>query len=354
MSARIDAERLRRELADVTERYRAAGYFPSACVRVFNARETLAVACAGEAREDSLFDVASLTKIATAAQVLRLMEQGRLALAGEIGAYLPEIRKNAFLRGRLAGVTLYRLLTHTSSLPAWYPFYTRRGEGFYDALAYALAHTEETRGVVYSDLNFMLLGKLLEETRGKPLARCLREDLAIPLGLGNITYLPDAGSGIIPSSYGNPIEEDMCRERGLSFDGFRPRGEAVRGAANDGNCHYYFGGVSGHAGIFADTLAYQRLCQYFMNAESPLLLRAQREQPDAPGRGLGLQTGISYPRGCGHTGFTGTGIYFSWDCDIGVISFTNRLFYPEENPNATWEFRRALHEAAFALGASFS
>ena len=353
MNGRINTGRLRREIADVTERYRAAGYFPSACVRVFNTRETLAVACVGDAREDSLFDVASLTKIATAAQVLRLIEQGRLALEGEIGEYLPPIEGSAFLRDRLAGVTLYRLLTHTSSLPAWYPFYTRRGEDFFDALAYALAHLEPAQGVVYSDLNFMLLGKLLEETQGKPLARCLREDLAVPLGLGNITYLPDSGMDIIPSSYGNPIEEDMCRERGLSFDAFRPRGEAVRGTVNDGNSHYYFGGVSGHAGIFADTLAYQRLCQHFMNAESPLLLRAQREQPDAPGRGLGLQTGLSYPHGCGHTGFTGTGIYFSREKNIGVISFTNRLFYPESNPNATWEFRRVLHEAVFALGASF-
>ena len=83
----------------------------------------------------------------------------------------------------------------------------------------------------------------------------------------------------------------------------------------------------------------------------PLLIEAQREQPGAPGRGLGFQMGISYPHGCGHTGFTGTGIYFSSACGIGVVSFTNRLFYPEGNTQQTWEFRRALHEAVFALGA---
>ena len=349
----IDTERLQKEINDITARYRDAGYFPSACVRVFTARRTLACCCVGEAREDSLFDVASLTKIATAAQVLLLIDGGGLSLDDAIADRLPALRESAFLRERLEGVTLYRLLTHTSSLPAWYPFYTRAGEDFYTALEYALAHTQASEGVTYSDLNFMLLGKLLEAARGKPLARCLREDLAQPLGLSNIFYRPDAALPIVPSSYGNPIEEEMCRERGLAFGGFRPRDRAVRGEANDGNCHYYFGGEAGHAGIFADALAYERLCRFFMTAGSPLLLRAQREQPDAPGRGLGLQTGISYPHGCGHTGFTGTGIYFSRERDIGAVSFTNRLYYPEANENATWEFRRALHEAVFALAASF-
>ena len=345
-----DRARLRRAVQDITERYRAAGYFPSACVRVFNRRETLACACAGEATENSLFDVASLTKIATAAQVLRLALSGGISLDEEAGAYLPALRNDGYLHKRMRGVTVRRLLTHTSSLPAWYPFYTRREEGFYDVLAYALVHTAPSRGVEYSDLNFMLLGKILEQVRQKSLEQCLAEDLAAPLGLGNITYLPAPFLPLIPASFGNPIEENMCAERGLSFSGFRPKDRPVLGEANDGNCFYYFGGVSGHAGIFADAAAYERLCQYFMNAREPLLIEAQREQRESPGRGLGFQTGISYPHGCGHTGFTGTGIYFSRDCDIGAISFTNRLYYPQDNPNATWEFRRALHEAVFALG----
>ena len=344
-------QRLQRVIRDLTERYRAAGYFPSACVRVFSDRETLASVCVGDAREHSLFDVASLTKIATTAQLLRLAGAGELALETPVTACLPPLRADPWLRERLAGVTLYRLLTHTSSLPAWYPFYTRRGEDFYDVLKYALQHTERTEGAVYSDLNFMLLGKVLEEKRGKPLARCLREDLAEPLGLGNITYLPPTDADVIPSCYGNPIETRMCAEQGLRFDGFRPREEPVRGQANDGNCFYYFGGVSGHAGIFADAEAYERLCRYFMRTDAPLLLEAQREQPGAPGRGIGFQTGLSYPHGCGHTGFTGTGIWFSRSCRVGAVSFTNRLFYPQENENATWEFRRVLHEAVFALAA---
>lgn len=347
--ASVDASRLQREIEDITERYRAAGYFPSACVRVFNKEKTLACACAGEAKEDSLFDAASLTKIATTLQILRLISEGMLSLDEEIRDALPVLRDDAFLRQRLAGVTLRRLLTHTSSLPDWYPFYTLESRDFFTGLSYALSHTEETQGMVYSDLNFMLLGKVLEHVRRKPLEKCLQEDLVRPLALGNMTYLPDQSLSIVPSSYGNPIEERMCRERNLAFASFRPAGQPVRGEANDGNAHYYYDGVSGHAGIFADAAAWEKLCRFCMNSGDPLIVAAQKEQPDAPGRGLGFQTGMSYPHGCGHTGFTGTGIYFSSSHDVGVISLTNRLFYPTENPNATWEFRRALHEAAFAL-----
>ena len=347
----IDAARLQRELEDITERYRAAGYFPSASVRVFNREGTLASVCVGDAKEDSLFDAASLTKIATALQLLRLVSAGTLSLEDEIAALLPPIREDAALSGRLSGVTLRRLLTHTSSLPAWYPFYTRGDEGFYTALAWALDHSERTEGVVYSDLNFMLLGKVLEEVRKKPLRSCLEEDLVQPLGLGRMTYLPDLALPLVPSSYGNPIEENMCRERGLRYDRFRPSDRPLRGEVNDGNAHYYFKGVSGHAGVFADAAAWERLCRYCMLSDDPLLIEAQREQPGAPGRGLGFQTGPSYPHGCGHTGFTGTGIYFSSGANVGVVSLTNRLFYPGSNPNATWEFRRALQEAAFALAA---
>ena len=346
-------KRLARELEDITARYQEAGYFPSACVRVFNRRETLAVACVGDAREESVFDVASLTKIATATQILLLIGEGKLRLDMPLTEAIPEMASDAYLRERMRGIDLFGLLTHTSTLAAWYPFYTMEGKNFLDDLRYALQHTQPTEGVVYSDLNFMILGGLLERVRDMNLAACLAEDLVIPLGLGMMKYHPDMALPLVPTDYGNAIEMRMCQERGLRFDGFRPLGVPVVGTVNDGNCHYYFHDEAGHAGIFADAEAYQRLCQFYMNTDDPLLISAQQEQPGAPGRGLGFQTGLSYPHGCGHTGFTGTSIYFSRAHNIGVVAFTNRLFYPEGNPQVTGEFRRALHEAVFALCAAY-
>lgn len=340
--------RLRASVLDLTERYRSAGYFSDAAIRVFNSRETLFSLSAGNAADDSWFDVASLTKIATSTQILFLIMDGKLSLDTFLFRELPEIQADPFLNERMGTITLRQLLTHTSGLPAWYPFYTERGKDFFTVLKIALEKEGGTTGMVYSDLNFMLLGKLLERVQGKPLPVCLREDLVEPCSLGGMAYLPPPSLDLIPASYGNPIERSMCEERHLRFDGFRPDSVPVRGEVNDGNSWYYFGGVSGHAGIFAQTEAYARLCRLYMQTSEPLLLEAQRDQPGAPTRGFGFQTGISYPHGCGHTGFTGTGIYFSRVLNIGVVSFTNRLFVRKPCDGQIWEFRRVLHEVAAA------
>ena len=337
---------------DVTERYRAAGYFPSACVRVFDSEKTLAVCCVGDAEPDSLFDVASLTKIATATQIMLLAEQGVFSLSDTLPELFEEIASDSILNERLKRVTVYQLLTHTSGIIDWFPFYSRTGEGFFQILRYVLERTDPQEGVCYSDLNFMLLGLLLEKVCGMPLEECLARHLVQPLRLGKMMYRPQMSEKLIPAGYGNPCEMRMCRERNVTFSGFRSLEKPVVGTAHDGNSYYYFSGAAGHAGIFSTAEAYERLCRFYMNTESPLLKEAQREQRTAPERGIGFQTGMNYPHGCGHTGFTGTSIYFSSEYHIGAVAFTNRLFYREDNQAQLSEFRRALHETVFALGAT--
>lgn len=332
---------LHEAVSSLVAAYRDQGFFPFAVIRVFTAEETLCSVTVGDVREGTLYDVASLTKIATATQVLQAVHDGMVCLDSQILDILPALRQDALLDQRLSGVTVYKLLTHTSSIVDWYPFYTVKGD-FTQALSAALKQYAPVEGMVYSDLNFMLLGKVLEKLHAMPLEECLRRNLAMPLGLGEMTYCPDPSLDIAPSCFGNPIEEAMCAERGLSFDGWRAH-EPVRGQANDGNAHYYFGGVAGSAGIFATADAYQRLCQFHMRTDIPVFTRAQTEC--APGRGLGWQLGALYPQGCGHTGFTGTSVYLSRLLNIGVVAFTNRLYYPHPNPNATNAFRLALHEA---------
>ena len=141
----------------------------------------------------------------------------------------------------------------------------------------------------------------------------------------------------------------MCAERGIAFAGWRPH-EPVRGQVNDGNAYYYFGGVAGSAGLFATAGAYEKLGRFFLNAEASLFVESQKEQE--PTRGLGWQVGEMYPEGCGHTGFTGTSLYISRKRNLGVVAFTNRLFFPEENPNNPNEFRSALHRAVFEYTAA--
>jgi CubicO group peptidase (beta-lactamase class C family) len=308
---------------------------------VFTGEELLCAAAVGDVRKDTLFDVASLTKIATATQALMDIDAGRLKLSDGILSLLPELAERPPLAERLADVTVFKLLTHTSGLIDWYPFYSQTGS-FAEVLAIALARYGPVSGMLYSDLNFMLLGKALETLHGVSLERCLAKNLVEPLGLGMMTYHPNLSEDIAPSCYGNPIEEEMCADRGIVFTRWRPHAP-TRGQANDGNAWYYFGGVAGSAGIFATAEAYQRLCQYHLRTKSPLLISAQSER--APGRGLGWQVSDLYPKGCGHTGFTGTSIYLSRELDLGIVAFTNRLFFQRHNQNPTNEFRRALHHA---------
>lgn len=325
--------------------YHRQGYFPSGVVRVFSATETLCEACIGGVTQDTVFDVASLTKIATATQILLLMDQGKLSLEDDILTRLPQLAEDALLRSRLAKVTLRQLLTHTSGIVDWYPFYAEKGS-FAQVLSIALSRYGPVEGMVYSDPNFMLLGKVLEATAGQPLDVALGGSLVQPYSLGRMTYHPDPAWDIAPSSYGNPIEEDMCRQRGIAFSGWREH-TPLRAEANDGNAYYYFDGVAGSAGIFADAAAYQKLCQLYLTTPSPLLLRSQEKW--APTRGLGWQRGPMYPDGCGHTGFTGTSLYLSRSAGLGVVAFTNRLFYEAPNPHPTNDFRSALHHAVFKL-----
>lgn len=327
---------------EITQSHRDRGFFPSAVVSVFTPEQTLFRLAAGDVSERTVYDVASLTKIATATQILQLVEAGQLALADEILGLLPVLSTIPPLPERLAGVTVQRLLTHTAGLVDWYPFYTAKDKPFAQVLGMALEKYGPESGMVYSDLGFMLLGKVIEARTGLSLDAALAQNLAGALAPGRITYAPDPAWDIAPSCYGNPLEEEMCRTRGFVYGGWRQH-SPVRGQVNDGNAHYYFDGIAGSAGIFADVAAYERLGQMHLRTQSPVLLDAQLEH--APTRGLGWQLGEMYPQGCGHTGFTGTSLYISRPLGIGVVAFTNRLFYPHENPNPTNPFRAALHKA---------
>ena len=335
----MNIDRLKTEMRSTVRQYQDAGYFPSAVVSVCTKEGRLFRFAVGDVKETTLFDVASLTKIATSTLILLAIEEGLLSLESKLLTLMPKLGEDEGLRNRLGPITVFQLLTHTSGLPDWYPFYAD-GRAFALVLK-AACYGKPEEEMVYSDLNFMLLGKVLEKIYGLPLETCLEEKLIKPFGLHGMGYKPQELPDIAPSSYGNPIEERMCRELGLSFTAWRPH-VPLNGEVNDGNAYYYFGGVSGHAGIFSNTDAYEKLLMMYLNTASPLLLSSLQEH--APTRGLGWQVSDMYPEGCGHTGFTGTSLYLSRTLNIGCVIFTNRLFYPHENPNPTHDLRRAMHK----------
>lgn len=348
------------------------------------------------------FDTASLTKLFTATAILRLATQGKVSLDATL---CDIVTMSGISAGRprvdeaFAAITVRQLLTHSSGLHYWHPFYAgamrsaaagAAPEGqaaretpdaaaaaaapatpatpltpaaqarpaeppaagdFGDILESVLEHFPRKNEVIYSDLNFMLLGKILEGASGFPLKPAMRDFVCGPLKLADTGYKPSAGP-FAATEFGNRIEKKMVADLGLAFDGWRTDGSPFLGEPDDGNCHYYFGGAAGHAGVFStarDLCALGRL--YLDPASHPGYLSprlaAEAIVDHGGGRGLGFQLGELYPEGgCGHTGFTGTYLYLNPARSLAVAVLANRLHV--ESPQNINEFRKAMAQAALA------
>ncbi len=330
------------EIDNMLQSYQEQEYFPSGVLYIFDKDSLLHTMTLGEANEDSWFDMASVSKLVCNTMILFLVEEGKVTIDTPVLSILPY--EGDATRERLKDVTLRQLMTHTSGIPAWYPFYAD-GRDFEEILEYVFETNPKEEGMVYSDINFMLMGRIFEKVSGMSLPEGLDKYIHGKLGITDITYGPMEPDLCIPSSYGNPIEKDMVKERNMSFDGWRADDKPVCGECNDGNAFYYSGDVSGHAGIFATAEAMMKLCQFYMTTDKPAFLEAMSE--NISGRGLGFDKGENYPEGCGHSGFTGTSVWFSKENNIGAVLLTNRLFYPSdhESPGSMNVVRRAVHYA---------
>lgn len=328
------------ELDAILEYYRAEGYYPSAVCHVFNETETLYHKSFGDVTPDTWFDLASVSKIICTTMLLFAMEEGKLTPEDRVLCHLPAGKPGPVTRQRLENVTIYQLMTHTSGIVPWFPFYSD-GRDFYTILERVLSTAKVEEGMAYSDLNFMLLAQVFTQVTGLSLREGLDHYIK-PITGDAIAYGPIAPSLCAPSCYGNQIEQRMCAERNLTFGGWRPNGVPVQGSCNDGNAHYYWGGASGHAGVFASSTALMRLCQFYLTTDKPFFLRAMEETTYE--RGLGFDKTNVFPEGCGHTGFTGTSIWISRKNRIGAVILTNKFFRMEgEPPGSSHEFRRAVH-----------
>jgi uncharacterized protein YbbC (DUF1343 family)/CubicO group peptidase (beta-lactamase class C family) len=273
--------------------------------------------------EDTIFDVASLTKaVATAPAVLLLAEQGKLRLDAPLGEYIEEFRGRAYRE-----VTIRRILTHTAGLPDLPPVEALR-EGFPKAarsMAKAAVAYTPGAGFRYSDTGFILLGELIRRVSGEPLDRFTARHLFGPLEMRDTAFTPDERlrSRIAPTEVLN--------------------GQLLRGRVHDGNARL-LGGVAGHAGLFstADDLA--RFCRMLVNGGQfqgrRILKRATIQgmlaaHPAGEGvRGLGWDMsspfsrdlGPFFPQGSvGHTGFTGTALWVDPASKSYLIILTNRV-----------------------------
>lgn len=297
--------------------------------------------------ESTIFDMASVTKIFTSTIILRLISKDLIKLNTKVIALLDELRP--FSSKILRDITIGDLLTHNSGIHYWYPFYTEKGRDFYEILEKVFIENDKLIPGTYSDINFILLGKIIEKILGDSLDRVLIRELVDPLGMEKTTYLPNKKEIFAATEYGNRIEMEMVKKIDLNFDAFRDIDKEIYGEVNDGNSFYYFDGVSGHAGIFSNIRDLRKLVmlylkegihneQEFIKAE---LIKTSKEDY-GNSRGLGWVLDGIFKQGYGHTGFTGTSIYINDSLGFYVNILTNRLNV--EKPVNINDFRMDIHQ----------
>ena len=299
---------------------------------------------------DTIFDCASMTKvIATTASLMKLFEQGRFRLNDKVTDYIPE-----FQDGK-SDITIRNLFTHFSGLP---PDVLLKPEWSGNQTGLRLAYTTKPTGPpgvrqVYSDINFILLGELVHRLSGQTLDEFAKQNIFVPLGMRETTFLP-------PASW---IPRIAPTERP---DKTSP---PLRGIVHDPTARY-MGGVAGHAGMFstADDLA--RFAQMMLNGGeldgvhlfNPLTV-AKFTEPQSPPdqpilRGLGWDIdspyssnrGELFPIGSyGHTGFTGTSIWIDPSTKSYVILLANSV-HPDGRPSLAPLRAKVATIAAAAVG----
>jgi uncharacterized protein YbbC (DUF1343 family)/CubicO group peptidase (beta-lactamase class C family) len=271
---------------------------------------------------DTVFDLASLTKvIATTTSVMQLVEQGKVRLNDPVAKYLPEFAQNG-----KDDITVRQLLIHFSGLEpdldlkaTWEGKQTAYGMAFADA-------PQEAPGsrFTYSDVNFIVLGALVERVSGETLDEYVQRHIFVPLKMTRTRYVPPAGwlPKIAPTQY----DENEHMLWGVVHDPTARR----------------MGGVAGHAGLFSTGDDLAKFAQALLNGGEGVLseltvekMTRPEQPPAAPvlrGFGWDIDSPLSSNRGdllpvgsYGHTGWTGTSIWIDPTTETYIILLTNAV-----------------------------
>jgi uncharacterized protein YbbC (DUF1343 family)/CubicO group peptidase (beta-lactamase class C family) len=281
---------------------------------------------------DTVFDLASLTKVITATAIMELVDRGKLRLDDPAAKYWPE-----FAAHGKGPITIRQLLTHTSGLRP--DVNSRvRWSGYEGALAAIVADQRVSpagSGFCYSDVNFIVLGEIVRRASGLPLDAYCAKEIFKPLNMRHATFRPPPAwqMRIAPSDY---------------------QGSGLRWGQVADPTAYRMGGVAGHAGVFASADDLALLAQMLLNGgeiRGRRLLSAQavaamiKPYPvsgSGARRGLGWDMRSPYSKGFnaafpegsfGHTGYTGTSIWIDPRSKTFIIVLTDRL-HPNGKGNA--------------------
>ncbi len=293
---------------------------------------------------DTIFDLASLTKVVvTTTAVMQLVEHGKIRLNDPVAKYIPEFAAND-----KGDVTIRELLTHFSGLPpdlnkglSW----QSRNEAYQAAYSQNLISAAGSK-FLYSDINFIVLGALVEKVSGESLDEYARKNIFLPLRMLHTTFLPPPAW--IPNIAPTEFDE---------------RGKMLRGVVHDPTSRH-MGGVAGHAGVFGTVDDLAKFAVALLNGGpilSPLMVE-KMTTPQQPAtsdvlRGFGwdIDSPFSSNRGSllpvgsfGHTGFTGTSMWIDPTTRTFIILLTNAV-HPRGKGSAIALRSKVATAAAVAL-----
>lgn len=340
-------------LSEAMETAVADGIFPSGSLLVAKSGTITHDSHHGNASPSTIYDVASLTKaFATTTLTMMAVDEKKLSPSDPLSRFFPNIPASH------AAITMANLLTHSSGLPAWKPFYRdipvsmigKReayqhivNEIIVEPLDYAIGTKS-----VYSDLGFILLGHILEVIYDTPLNELFDSRIAKPLDLTDSFYSPLSAD--VPSHRSFLPTED-CAWRQM----------VVQGRVHDQN-GFAMGGVAGHAGLFSTTANLHRLTSalvttyrgtnslispstihtFWSDAYRPAgsTWRLGWDTPSRPVSSTGHHTSANT---IGHLGYTGCSITIDLDQDYWMILLTNRI-HPTTTNEKIRQFRPYIHD----------
>ncbi len=326
------------------------GVFPGGCLSIGDRSGEILRCCTGYKslyptrevlNEDTLFDMASLTKILSTTMVtLRFLEEGLLSLQDNLGFFFNNCTKDK------EEITILNLMTHTSGLKGSIPLYTlvsNEKEAIDEILRSDLAIPPNT-DTIYSCLGFILLGRILEIVGNNTLDKLSEEYVFNPLEMYNTGFNP-RNFNIASTEYSEDIQEYL------------------KGIVHDENARF-LKGISGNAGVFSNLNDMNKFAQMLSNeggykgkqflGENTFnnsIYNFTKGKSEHRGLGFSLKDNRIHPAGdlfslgsYGHTGFTGTSLWIDKETGMYTVLLTNRV-HPTRDNIRLIRFRRLLHNA---------
>jgi CubicO group peptidase (beta-lactamase class C family) len=297
---------------------------------------------------ETLFDLASLTKpLVTSLCLLSLIEEGKIGTADTLDSFFARVpfeKRN---------ISLLHLLTHSSGLPAHRPYYKKlvhfpQSKRMESIIAWILAENLDFYpGTAhrYSDLGFILLGRIIEKISGKPLQEYWEKTIIQSIGSTKGLFFPGKEK-TAAKAYANTGMCEWSKKR-------------LTGLVHDDNCRA-LGGVAGHAGLFGNCDAVLSLCE--------MIARQFRSAPrkgdscsnkikeifsetrgswlfgfDTPTAGTSSSGRYFSEMSLGHLGFTGTSFWIDLQRGISIVLLTNRVACGEATAGIK-KIRPLLHD----------